>query len=205
MGALLVRRRTGLSPGARVLAAARAGHTGLCLPGPVSTGTRWRRRLDVVLLPGELRVAGGGGIWRYAVDEMVLAVPDPVIRGALRVDLLEGDPLVVPVRRGAGLLVALRRQIADAEWSAVTRGETGRVARPVVRLVRGPQEAPRHDGSMDELTSAIGLLHARRGRPIDRVPAADPVTRRRLAAHRARVEALRADRRTLLALDSVTA
>jgi len=114
MGALMVRRRTGLPRDACVLVAARGRYEGLLLPGTVSAGTRWHARLDVVLLPGELRVAGNGGLWRYPVADMVLATSDPAT-GAVRVDFLEGEPLVVRVRDGGALLAGLGDQIEQYE------------------------------------------------------------------------------------------
>ena len=192
MGALMVRRRTGLSRNACVLAAARGHYEGLRLPGPVSAGTRWHARLAVVVLPGELRVAGSGGLWRYLVSDMVLASVAPDGAGAIRVDFLEGDPLVVTVRDGGALLAALRHQVEQYERAI-------RHDRPLTaRLVRDHLTGADLEVSVHALTPAIGLLYARRTRPPDSVPMGGWATNARETSHRAQVEALRAGRRNLL-------
>ena len=198
MGVRMVRRRAGLPRDACVLAAARGSHEGLLLPGRVSAGTRWHARLDVVLLPGELRVAGNGGLWRYPIADMVLASTD-TSSGALRVDFLEGEPLVVRVGDDGALVAGLQRQIEQFERTLRTDG------RLTVWLVRDHLTGAGLEASVHALTPAIGLLHARRARPLEHLPVDVSVTDAVEAAHRATVDARRADRRHLLALGRVSA
>jgi hypothetical protein len=198
MGALMVRRRTGLPRDACVLVAARGRYEGLLLPGTVSAGTRWHARLDVVLLPGELRVAGNGGLWRYPVADMVLATSDPAT-GAVRVDFLEGEPLVVRVRDGGALLAGLGDQIEQYERALRSDGHL------TMWLVRDHLTGADLEASVQALTPAIGLLHARRAVPPEHVPTCGWATDSGHAAHRARVDARRAGRRDLLELSRVSA
>lgn len=191
MGVRMVRRRAGLPRDTRVLAAGRGSHEGLLLPGRVSGGTRWHARLDVVLLPGELRVAGNGGLWRYRVADMVLASADDAT-GALRVDFLEGEPLVVRVGDHGPLVSGLRHQIEHHERALRTDGHL------TVWLVRDQLTGTGHESSVHALTSAIGLLHARQVRPPEHVPPGSWGPNPWDAAHRAHVESLRAGRRELL-------
>jgi hypothetical protein len=158
MGELMVRHRTGLDRGARVLRSARASALGLQLPGTVSAGTRWRGRLDVVLLPHELRVAGHGGIWRYPLREMVLASDGGAGPGGLRVDFLMGPPLVATLDDRGALLRCLRFQVAAVERSLTsTTDEAAWQARGrLVALTPGRSDAT--------LTTAIDLLLDRAGR-----------------------------------------
>ena len=198
MGVRMVRRRTGLPRDACVLVVARGSYEGLLLPGRVSAGTRWHARLDVVLLAGELRVAGNGGLWRYQVADMVLASADAAT-GALRVDFLEGEPLVFRVGDHGALLAALRRQIELYERALRTDGHLA------VWLVRDHLTGAELEASVHALTPAIGLLHARRARPLEHVPAGGWASGPVDVAHRATVDALRARRRDLLALGRVPA
>ncbi len=194
MGTLMVRRRTGLSRDASILVTARGDYRGLRVPGPVSAGTRWHARLDVVLLPGELRIAGNGGIWRYRVADMVQVAPDPVAAGAIRVEFLHGDPLVVTVRDGGTLLAELRRQLEGYERALRATGGTAALLTPD-HVVDGRFTTP-----ILTVTPAIDLLNAQRrgdGGPAARVRA-DPSSQAGERARRARVEALRARRRDLL-------
>ncbi len=156
MRTLLIRRRTGLTRDATILTAVRGDFRGLRVPGPVSAGTRWHARLDVVLLPGELRVAGNGGIWRYRVADMVQVSADPDTPGAIRVEFLEGDPLVVTVRDGGALLGALKWQLEGYERALRTnRGEAARLEPE--HVVDGRFTTPVHT-----ITPAIDLLNAQR-------------------------------------------
>jgi len=191
MGTLMVRRRTGLSRDACILAAARCSHEGLRLPDPVSAGTRWHARFDVVLLPGELRVAGNGGLWRYQVSDMVLASPGLDTTGAVRVDFLEGDPLVVTVRHGRALLAALRGQIEQYERALRHDGHL------TLGLVRDHRTDAGLAASVHVLTPAIGLLQACRARPLDSVPTGRWASDPRETSHRVRVETRRSERRGL--------
>ena len=185
MGVRMVRRRAGLPRDACVLTAGRGSYEGLLLPGRVSAGTRWHARLDVVLLPGELRVAGNGGLWRYRVADMVLASADDAT-GALRVEFLEGEPLVVRTGDPGPLVSGLRRQIGYHERAL---REGGHVPVWLIRD-RLPGAAP--EASAHVLTSAIGLLHARRVRFPEHLPVVGHGPIPWDAAHRAEVETLRA-------------
>jgi hypothetical protein len=194
MGTLLIRRRTGLTRDASIVVAARGDFRGLRVPGPVSAGTRWHSRLDVVLLPGELRIAGNGGIWRYRVADMVQVSADPDTPGALRVEFLEGDPLVVTVPDGGALLDALKVQLEGYERAL--RTDSGEAARLVPEhLVDGRFSSPVYT-----ITPAIDLLNAQRKGDADTETTRfeDPAPREE--AHRARVEILRARRRDLLSV-----
>jgi len=198
MGVRMVRRRTGLPRDACVLAAARGSYQGLLLPGQVSAGTRWYPRLDVVLLSGELRVAGTGGLWRYRVADMLLASTDDAT-GSLRIDFLDGEPLVVRVGDPGPLVAGLRRQIEQYERSLRDDGHL------TVWLVRDHLAGGVLEASVHALTPAIGLLHARRAVPPEHVPTCGWATDSGHAAHRARVDARRAGRRDLLELSRVSA
>jgi len=167
MGEAMVRRRTGLDRGARVLRSARASARGLQLPGPVAAGTRWRGRLDVVLLPHELRVAGHGGIWRYPLAEIVFASDGGAGPGGLRVDFLMGPPLVADLDDRGALLRCLRFQVAAVERSLASSADRA------VWQARGRLVAVTPGRSEDTLTTAIGLLLDRSGRRPAAV--ADPV------------------------------
>ena len=152
MGRLLLKRRARLSRDTQIVASARVGYAGLQLPGPVSAGTRWRGRLDVVLVPGELQVAGHGGIWRYPVADMVLASESGLAVAGLRVDFLVGGPLVVALSDRGAVLSGLQRQILEYERSLQTDA-------PVAAWeARGRLVSVVPTGSAAALTSAIGLL-----------------------------------------------
>jgi hypothetical protein len=197
MGTLLIRRRTGLSRDAAILIAARGDFSGLRVPGPVSAGTRWHSRLDVVLLPGELRIAGNGGIWRYRVADMVQVSSDPDTLGAVRVEFLEGDPLVVTVRDGGALLGALKWQLEGYERALRTN------RREAARLVPEHLVDGRFSTPVYTITPAIDLLNAHRKGDGGTVVADRPDPEPRELAHRARVEILRARRRDLLGVGGV--
>jgi hypothetical protein len=194
MRTLLIRRRTGLTRDVTILIAVRGDFRGLRVPGPVSAGTRWHARLDVVLLPGELRVAGNGGIWRYRVPDMVQVSADPDTPGAIRVEFLEGDPLVVTVRDGGALLGALKWQLEGYERAL--RSHRGEAARLVSEhVVDGRFTTP-----VFTITPAIDLLNAQRKGDGGTVLTDQPAPEPRERAHRARVEILRARRRDLLSV-----
>ena len=167
----------------------------------MSAGTRWHARLDVVLLPGELRIAGNGGIWRYRVADMVQvsadpdASTDPDGSGAIRVEFLRGDPLVVTVRDGGTLLGALQRQLEGYEWALRCDGVEA-VRQVPEHVVDGRFTTPIHT-----VTPAIDLLNARR-KGDDDPTLPDRRADVREAARRSRVEILRARRRDLLSVGS---
>jgi hypothetical protein len=114
MGAVRVRRRTGLPRGTGLLAEARGSRDGLLPPCRASTRMRRHAHLDVVLVPGILAVAGRGGHRRSQVADTMSASADEAT-GALRVDFPEGDPLVVRVRDDDALPVGLCAQIEEHE------------------------------------------------------------------------------------------
>ncbi len=198
MGALLVRRRTGLARDACVLVATRGHYRGLRLRGPVSAGTRWHARLDVVLLPGELRIAGNGGIWRYRVAEMVEVSADPETTGAVRVDVLDGNPLVVTVSDGGALLDGLSRQLDGYEQVLRTDPDEA------VRSVRDHVVDSWFTSPVATLTPAIDLLNARCIRQAVAGSSDRSVDTTREGAHHVRVEVLRGRRRDLLGVGAVT-
>jgi hypothetical protein len=99
------------------MASARCTDHGLQLPGQVSAGIRWRGRFDALLLPGELRVVGHGGVWRYPVADMVFVSDGGLGPSGLRVDFLVGSPLLVDVCDGGEIIEGLRRQLLEYERS----------------------------------------------------------------------------------------
>jgi len=199
MGALMVRRRTGLSREARILAATRGRYEGLHLPGPASAVTRWSARLDVVLVPGELRVSGNGGLWRYQVSDIVLVSAGAGGTDTVRFDFLEGEPLVVTLRDREPLLAALRLQIEEYERALRNDGHL------TVWLVRDHLTGADLEASVQALTPAVNLLHSRRLRTLDRVPSGGWAADGHESAHRERVEVLRAARRNLVTLSRLPA
>lgn len=192
MRELLIRRRCALGKDAPVIASARCTDHGMQLPGQVSFGIRWRGRFDAVLLPGELRVVGHGGVWRYPIADMVFVSDGGLGQAGLRVDFLVGSPLVVDVRDGGEIIDGLRRQVLDYERSL--SGDVDVAAWPTSgRLV-----AIVPAGSEPALNAAIGLLLHRTTR--GRVTGGDAVPT--VGAHTGfpgLVDDLRAHRRNLLA------
>jgi hypothetical protein len=105
-----VRRRLGIPRGEPLLAWAAADHRGMRVPDPLTGPVRpWPPY--VVLTDRSLWVGHRGATHRFALEDVVMAsiVDEP--DGALRVDFLAGDPLVVLVLDGGVLHDRLVREI----------------------------------------------------------------------------------------------
>jgi hypothetical protein len=183
----LVRRRTGLPADAVIEVAAEGDYRELNLPGPIAGLQRWRARLDVVLLPGELRIAGNGGIWRYPVASMLCATGPVSGPGRLRVDFVGGESLRIRLDETGTVLALLRHQIAEYD-TALRAGDPAVLATPAWRSL------PHLGESEVVLDTAVQLLNtlcarARGGsHPVGLVDVEDD------PGHRSVVAALRARR-----------
>lgn len=112
-----VRRRTAVERASRVIAEAQGDYKGLRLPGRAAVRHAWHPRLDVVLLEDELRIAGNGLLARFAVADMVLVSYGTSPRGALRVDLLDGEHVCVSLRDQGQFMERLRHRLWEYEKS----------------------------------------------------------------------------------------
>ena len=132
----------GPSPGRIATGRVRPGSGAWLLRGAAASGTgvrracAWRARLDVVLLAGELRVAGNGGLWRYQVADMVLASAE-VATGALRRRLPRGGAAGGPGRRPRPPGGRSAPPDRTVRTGAPQRGAPDRVARPGPPVRRG--------------------------------------------------------------------
>ncbi len=97
-----VRRRLGIPRGEALLAWAAADHRGMRVPGTLTGPVRsWPP--CVALTDRSLWVGHRGATHRYGLEDVVLASIVDVPDGALRVDFLAGDPLMVLVLDGGVL------------------------------------------------------------------------------------------------------
>ena len=125
-GAYRGQRRAAGDPGApgvrRILASANGDYRSLRLPGASWPRVRWRPRVAVTVTRGDLWVVGNHETLRYPVDDMVLASYGTDPRGAVRVDFLEGEPLIVRLDDDGSVLEALRHQIWECEKQVLLDG-----------------------------------------------------------------------------------
>jgi len=160
------------------------------IPGPPLVGVAYSVPY-VGLADRRLWITKAGAKRQFPVEDMVMVTADPRTNGVLRVDFVEGDPLVVMVVDDGGF----RRRL-EAELTALDR-----------RLQMGAESAlgiP--DGSPD---LAVRLEEARRHSNGSPGPATSDhavttvsdgvVVEEQLLLHEAQVDALRKLRKALLA------
>ena len=105
-----VRRRLGIPREEELLVWARAAADGFQVPGaPMVPCRRWP--MQVVLTERALWVSRAGAARRFALEDVVMASLIDRPDGALRVDFLWGDPLVVLVVDGGSLYHRLVREL----------------------------------------------------------------------------------------------
>jgi hypothetical protein len=95
----MVRRRLGIPPDQRLLAWAMADYRGMQVPAPRLTPVKYRPPY-LALTPEALWLSNAGDIHRYPFEDVVLASIAPRPVGAMRIDFMDGDPLVALVADG---------------------------------------------------------------------------------------------------------
>ena len=209
-----VRRRLGIPRDEVVLAWAPADERGMRVPCPPTAAVR-RHRPYVALTDAALWRGRGGIAWRGGLEDVVLAsvvgasdgapagmsdgasegVPD----GALRIDLVRGDPLVLPVVDGGTFQDHLVREIRAFDRD-LHRTAVHRVG--LVGLPPGMQKGARR-GAVHPSGQAAG---PDAGPVAERVPLHDPAGPDdvRLLLHEAELIVLRELRRVLTGARSST-
>jgi len=121
-----VRRRLQIPSQESLLAWARADEVGMHVPFPVAGALR-RWAPYVALTEGALWVCRSGVTARFGLEQVVMTtlVDDP--DGALRVDFLTGDPLIVLLSDGGSFVHALAREIRAFDRQLQRRVPTTRV------------------------------------------------------------------------------
>jgi hypothetical protein len=183
----MIKRRLGIPNTTPLVAWARGDYPGLLVPGGVLK--HWGP-ICVAVTPGELWVCFGNDKRRYPVPAMVLASVASNPQGALRVDFMEGDPLVVLVDDGGTIREQLRREIWDYDVG-LRNGAQPFPALPETSPVL-LAEAELEWNTADKLLAAGGeelSVHFRTERSMQRA---------RELEHQARVDGLRAVRSTFL-------
>ncbi len=105
-----VRRRLQIPAGEELVAWARAEAEGMQVPA-AATGPVRRWAPQVALTGDALWVSRSGATARFGLERVVMASLVDRPDGALRVDFLAGDPLVVLVRDGGTFVHCLGREI----------------------------------------------------------------------------------------------
>jgi len=208
-----VRRRLGIPSVESLLAWAPADERGMRVPCPPTAALR-RHRPYVALTDVALWIARGGVAWRVGLEDVVLvtvvgasdgapmATADEASEGALRVDLVRGDPLVLLVVDGGAFLDHLDREIRafdrDLQSAAVRHLGTD-VLPPGIHVGAGrgsshPSRGPVGQGGSGGSDDPTARRGARGGGPWEVQPAEDA----RPVLHEAEVVVLRELRRILL-------
>ncbi len=187
-------RATGVPEDRAVLATAHGDYRSLLLPGTSWPRARWHQRPDVVVAvtPSEFWVSGDHGSRRYPIVDMVLASYGSSPRGALRIDFLEGDPLIVKLDDDGSVLEALRHQIWECEKQFLLDGGD-----PAWTLEVSPTRLAEADAL---LITAMAEPGPPPGRRLTRSEREELLRRSEAIRREARVDALRRRRRHLLGL-----
>jgi hypothetical protein len=179
-------RRIGIPNGTPPVTWARGDYLGLRLPneGPKHWGVWY-----VALTRDDLWVCMGRDRRCYPVANMVLASVSWDPQGALRVDFIEGEPLIVMVNRAGALLDGLRQRISEHDLGL-------RLTAPPLLGVPDMSPVLMAEAEVEWNTAERLLAEAGRDESL-RKEAARSMNRARELRHRVRVEGLRTVRNTL--------